>query len=442
MAETKDLTTLIVEKFDALKGDISKLEKQVNESEQKTKDIFKLDEFKEAIKTQIAELSVIVDGEKKTAQAEYLKNLQTQVNSLESRIAEQAISGKNKVKSVWQQLAEAFQTDGYKNFIAARKAGSKSIEHQIELKAVNITSSIDSIGTGDAILSITQPLEPGVNMAPNNPILFYQLVQKGTVAKDAIAWVERVTVTRNAAMNSENTVFAETAVTWAEKKADVKKITDSMVVTNEALEDIDYAMSEVQELLQYGIPSIRDNEIFNGTGLTTHLSGITTSAKTFAVPTGVDGIATPDEVDVLATGILQCILGNSATDSTNIGFAPTGVVLNPVNLHNIKLIRDEFGKFKYPELWLPNPSIAGVPIYTSTRMTSGAFLIGDFTKAKYFTRRGLTIRMWDQNGNDPIYDRVTFTASERGVLRIKGHDAFAFVYGTFAAAKALLANQA
>lgn len=438
MAEQKDLTTLVVEKFDALKSDITKLESQVNASEQKSKDIFKLDEFKDAIKTQIAELSVIVDGEKKTAQAEYLKNLQTQVNTIETKLADQALSGKNKVKSIVQQLQENLTSEGYKKFADARKNGAKNIEHAFDLKAVNITSSIDSIGTDDAILSITSPLEPGVNMAPNNPILFYQLVQKGTVAKNAITWVERVTVTRNAAMNSENNIYGESAVTWAEKKADVKKITDSMVVANEALEDIDYAMSEIMEMLQYGIPSIRDNEIYSGTGLTTHLTGITTVAKAFAVPVGVDAVTSPDNVDILATAALQCILGNSATDATNIGFAPTGITINPIDLHNSKLIRDTDGKFKYPELWMPQPAIAGVPIYSSTRVTVGSYIVGDFTKAKYFTRRGLSIRMWDQNGNDPIYDRVTFTASERGVQRIKEHDKFAFVYGTFAASVPLL----
>ncbi len=54
-------------------------------------------------------------------------------------------------------------------------------------------------------------------------------------------------------------------------------------MSNESLEDIDYALSEVMELLQYNIPSIRDNAIFNGDGTGANLLGITATnvAKAF-----------------------------------------------------------------------------------------------------------------------------------------------------------------
>ncbi len=90
------------------------------------------------------------------------------------------------------------------------------------------------------------------------------------------------------------------------------------------------------------------------------------------------------------------MLGNSAANSASIGFAPSATVMNPVDFHNMKMLRDNENKFKYPDLWMPYPSIAGVPILTTTRMTAGSFLVGDFGMAKYFSRRGMTIRMWDQ----------------------------------------------
>lgn len=436
----QDVADLVAKKMNEVSTQVDGLKKELEASEQKQKDIFKLDEAKEAIKSQISDLMSIKDGEKSTQIGDFCKNMQTQLNSIESQIKEQGLSGKNKVKSVAQQVKEFLQGGEYKKFADARKAGIKNVETQFDVKAL-VTTDIDAVGTDSVALSLAT-LEAGVNKAPNNPTLFYDLIQKGTISGKDIVWIERNTVTRNAAATGENAVFLESSLNWVEKKASAVKIADSAVVSNEMLEDYDYAMSEVMELLQFNIPNIRDSYIYSGTGLNSQLLGITATdvAKTFAVPTGVEAIQNPDSVDVLATAVLQVMLGNSATDTASIGFAPTAIVINPIDLHNLKLIRDGEGRFKYPELWMPTPTVAGVPLRVSTRMAVGSYLVGDFSYAKYFAARGLNIRMWDQNGTDAVYDRVTFTASERGVLRIKSHDKFAFVKGTFAAGKTALEN--
>ena len=435
--DVKELGEVIEKKFTDFKSDISKLEKQVNESEQKAKDLSKLSEKLGDLESKISDMSEIKDGEKKIKIKEFIAEAQKQINALEARIVDQSISGKNKIKSVDQQMAEYFGGEQFKQMVELKKKGYKMPQDfGFDIKAVTL-SGITAIGTDSIPFSLSAPLEPGVNKPNNNPTLFYDLISKGSTSKEYVPWVERLLVTRGAAARGENTQFPESAITFVEKKIDVKKIADSMVVTNESLEDIDYIMSELMEVLQYNIPSIRDNAIFNGDGTGANMLGLTATdvAKTFARPAGIDKITTADNYDVLSAAILQVMLGNSAGDANSIGFAPSAIVINPVDLHNLKMLRDNDNKFKYPDLFMPSPSIAGVPIRTTTRMTAGSFLVGDFGMAKYFARRGMTIRMWDQNGTDPLFDRVTFTASERGALRVKTHDKFAFVKGTFAAGK-------
>lgn len=441
--EQKELIEKSIKKIEDLSAEVKGLEKKLNESEQIRKDMFKLDEAKEAIKTQVNELMQIDWGKEKKSVEASLKAIQEQADKLESKITEQAFSGKNKVKSAPQQIVEFLQSNEVKQVLEAKKRMSEykmASDIGFEIKAIS-TGDIDAVGT-DSIPFSLMLTEPGVAKHPNNPTLFHSLVSKGTVTKEYIQWLERNAVTRNAAMVAQNGQFPESSLTWVEKSEKVKKIADSVVVTNESLEDFDYTMSEIMEVLQYNIPNIRDNQLFSGDGTGNNLLGIDTIAKAFAVPTGVDAINTVDNVHVLATAVLQVVLGNKANDINTIGYAPSAIVLNPVDLHNMKMLRDNEGRWLYPELWVANPQIAGVPVYTTTRMTVGAFHVGDFTKAKYFTRRGMVVRMWDQNGNDPIYDRVTFTCSERGVQRIKTPEQFAFVKGTFAAARALLGNNA
>lgn len=440
MAE-KSLDEQLIEKIDGYKLEIKSLKEQVENSQKNVKDIFELDEAKEAIKTGLKELEIQF-GQKGVKLPDAFKNIQDQLNVIEGKLLDQGTSGPNRVKSSRQQIEEFFAKDNVKQMIAAKKSNPDlKLGNGIDFDVKTLTTAdLTAIGTDSVAFGLAAPLEPGVNKAPNNPILFYQLVAKGTVAKDSIVWTERTTVTRGADMRGENTEAPASAITFNEARAEVKKIMDSISISNEMLEDIDYASSEIIDLMQNNIPKKRDAEIYNGTGLTTHLLGLTATgvAKTFALPSGVATNASADEINVLAAAILQCMLGNNATDPEDIGFAPNAVVLNPADLFNLQMIRDNDGKFKYPELWMAQANIKGVPVYTTTRIPADSFLVGDFNMAKYFTRRGMNIRMWDQNGTDPMYDRVTFTASERGVLRVKAHDKFAFVKGTFAAGLALV----
>jgi hypothetical protein len=71
-------------------------------------------------------------------------------------------------------------------------------------------------------------------------------------------------------------------------------------------------------------------------------------------------------------------------------------------------------------------------------ITAGTFLVGDFQRAKGFMRDSLTIRVYDQNEDDPIFNRSTITANVRLAFRIKNQDKPAFVTGTFATAIAAL----
>jgi len=82
--------------------------------------------------------------------------------------------------------------------------------------------------------------------------------------------------------------------------------------------------------------------------------------------------------------------------------------------------------------------IRGIRVIPSMYMTAGKFLVGDFTQAKVWVSRSLTINMWDQNDTDPIYDLVTFTASHRLAFGVGATKAYAFVYGSFDTALAAI----
>jgi HK97 family phage major capsid protein len=81
------------------------------------------------------------------------------------------------------------------------------------------------------------------------------------------------------------------------------------------------------------------------------------------------------------------------------------------------------------------PRIAGVPLIANTAVTTGDFLVGDFSMgAQLFDRQQSSIRFFEQDQDNAIRNVVTVVASERLALAI--YRPTAFVYGDFASALA------
>jgi hypothetical protein len=76
--------------------------------------------------------------------------------------------------------------------------------------------------------------------------------------------------------------------------------------------------------------------------------------------------------------------------------------------------------------------VDGLRIVGNTGMTPGTYLVGDFTRAKFWTRKNLELRIWEQNDDDAVKQLKTVTLYMRGTLVIKDADKKAFVTDTFA----------
>jgi HK97 family phage major capsid protein len=169
-----------------------------------------------------------------------------------------------------------------------------------------------------------------------------------------------------------------------------------------------------------------------GTVAVNGFDGILTSATAFnaAGKTLKVGV-TPNNYDVLKF---------AATQIKKAHFKPNYVVLNPDDLLAMELERDEEGGYLFPPYLQVQPQFAGVRIVENTGITSGTYLIGDFTKAKFWMRKGMDLKIWDQNDTDAISQMKTITLFMRGVLVVKDADKLAFVTDTFADSIAEITN--
>lgn len=193
----------------------------------------------------------------------------------------------------------------------------------------------------------------------------------------------------------------------------LSKIAAYIKETDEILYDAPFLASEVQNALIYQIGKIEDGAIV---GAIAGTSGI--------------GVAEYDTSakETLADGILAAILGIKADSA----YDASVVLVNPADLLALLSAKDLNGQYigggyftgAYGNGAYTMPtSIWGVPVFASSNITSGEAIVAAREAVKVWKKGGVDVRLFEQNEDDAIYNRVTLVGEERmacAVVDLKG----------------------
>ena len=192
----------------------------------------------------------------------------------------------------------------------------------------------------------------------------------------------------------------------------LSKIAAYVKETDEILADAAFLASEVQNTLIYQLGVVEDAHIINAIGSTVGI-----------------GAETYDGANVtFADGILAAILKVKADSAYD---ASVGVV-NPADLKTLLTAKDQNGQYygggyfvgAYGNGGVGIPaSIWGVQIFTSSAVSQGSALIAAKQAVKIYKKGGLDVKVYEQNEDDALYNKVTLLAEERlacAVVDLKG----------------------
>ena len=213
------------------------------------------------------------------------------------------------------------------------------------------------------------------------------------------------TTAQNNKKPQASTSFAGTTLALSKIAAWIKE-------TDEIIYDAPFLASEVQNSLVYQIGKAEDAFIVNAVGST---QGI--------------GAETYDGTNVtFADGILKAILkvkGDSAYDA-NV------VILNPADLLTLLTAKDQnkqyygggyfVGAYGNGAYGVPS-AIWGVQIATSSSVPQGSALVAAREAVKIWKKGGIDVRLYEQNEDDALYNRVTLLGENRlaaAVVDLKG----------------------
>ena len=253
--------------------------------------------------------------------------------------------------------------------------------------------------------------------AATRPIQVLDIIPVGRTDNSNVVYMEETTRTHAAVEKAEGGTFAESTFELTERTSPVRKITDSIPVTDEQLEDVAMVESYLNQRLRFGLRQRLDGQIVGGNGTAPNLRGITNTTGIATQPKGTD--PTPDAIYKAMTKVSLAGRAN-----------PDYVLLHHNDWQEIRLLRTADGIYIWGNPSMRGPeTIWGLPVVKTDTLTEGTGLVGDFGNwCMLFERRGIDVQV-GFSGTQFVEGKQTIRADMRAAFVVFRTTAFATITG-------------
>lgn len=435
MAENKDvIIEQIKELGEAAKEGIKSAEERLSKQLEEKAGKLKVDAVKEAkelidaVKTEVEkgyteEITTLKTDLKKT-QDDFKKYQSEQGTQFGSKGIAATISD-----AIMKELKKPESREEIKRVLSngSSQKSRFSVEiPDITLKAVHTMARTDVTGGDNQILST---LEPGtIGIARRRPFM-RNIVNVGTTGKEFAKWVEKTNVEGGAGMTAEGAKKSQSSFQWVTRKEEVRKVTDFIKVTKEALEDIDEAEADIRSELVEAVELKLDEQFITGDGTGDNIKGIGAWATAFAAGALAGTYIAPSEVDVISAAAHIMINNNFQADV---------VLISPLDAAKIASDKGNDNHYTIPPFVARDGRmISGLAVVENPGIAAGTAYVMDSSKVKIRFRKNLELYVGYEN-DDFTKNLVTFLAEIRACLFVPTNYANALVKIDFATAKTAL----
>lgn len=259
---------------------------------------------------------------------------------------------------------------------------------------------------------------PGFVEAASRPVQVLDIIPMFPTGQAAVKYMEETTRTHAAAEKAEGAAFAESTFAFTERSTPVQKITDSVPVTDEQLEDVAMVEGYINSRLMFGIRQRLDLQVVNGNGTDPNLKGLK----------NVSGIQTQARSsDPAMDAFFKAMTKLRLTGRV----MPTHILMHPTDWQNIRLTRTADGIYIFGAPTDAGPDrLWGLPVVQQDAVAAGWGMVGSFQPAwiSLFERRGIDIQM-GFIGDQFAQGKKTVRGDMRAALAIFRPAAFCEVTG-------------
>ncbi|MBZ0164574.1 MAG: phage major capsid protein [Notoacmeibacter sp.] len=296
-------------------------------------------------------------------------------------------SAKERIKSIGEMIAEE---KSYQEWAAKGAAGGISFAYDDVWPSDMLAkgAAFETLGSktlfetsaGYAPESIRMP---GFTEAVTRPIQLLDIIPMFQTGYESIKYMEETTRTHAAAETAEGATFAESTFAFTEKSSPVEKITDSLPVTDEQLEDAPMMAGYINSRLMFGLRQRLDGQCLVGNGTTPNLRGLKNVVGIQTQAKGADPV--PDAFYKAMTKIR--LTGRAI---------PTHHLMHPTDWQGVRLLRTADGVYIWGSPSEAGPErLWGLPIVQQDADSAGTGYVGSFQPAwvSAFEKKGVDIQI-------------------------------------------------
>jgi len=312
--------------------------------------------------------------------------------------------------------AVAKELKANKDLIKAIAKGQKGSE-EVALKTLFQRSGI----TGNQ-----QAYElPTIGQMATRKLVLYDLfpkIQLGTNNNGTVRYYDwdEATVTRAASAKAEGAAFDESVAKFQTNTQTLKKIGDTLPVTEEVFEDEEMFAAELGMFLETNVKLIVDSQMATGDGTSNTIKGIVSSSTAFTATAAA--IATPNVYDLIVK------MSEEITTTGGAKYAPDFAVMNISDINRMKLAKDHNDNYILPPfVSRDGTQVAGITVIECNAITANTCVVGDRRFARIYEKVGVTLSKGLVD-NQFIEDTITLKARVRLLFLIREADKDGFMY--------------
>ncbi len=239
------------------------------------------------------------------------------------------------------------------------------------------------------------------------PVQVTDLIPVFPIRQPSFVYMEETTRTHASAEKAEGVAYAESTFVWTQKTSPVQKITDSIPVTDEQLEDEMQVRSLLEQRLAFGLRQRLDLQILVGDGTAPNLSGIL----------DVSGIQTQAKgTDPVIAAFMKALTKVRFTGRAS----PSGAVFHPNDWQDVVLTQTSQGDYLFGNPFQgPGPqSLLGIPVALSDAITENTAIVVDFRNfTRLDDRRGVMVQT-GYVGSQFTEGKITLRADLRAAFTV------------------------
>jgi HK97 family phage major capsid protein len=250
-------------------------------------------------------------------------------------------------------------------------------------------------------------------------------------AKPVFTYAEYAPKDGDAAFVAEGGLKPEIDLAITVKTVGPKKVAAYEVMSEEALTDIPRMDSESKNLLLKKVILKRQSKILFGDGTSDTPIGVASLARAFSAASWTgDKVTDVNLYDVIVALANQIYTTYNYTDEAS--YYPNLGVMNPSDIASLKLKKNEFGMYLFPQFQLVGSrgqsiNVDGITILPQRDIAAGKIMMGDFSKLRIVNYIDYQVKLGWIN-DQLIYNLFTMVGESRFFTIIKNLDRNAFIY--------------